>query len=167
MRLFSASCLLLLLAGLLPTRSFLRPAAVRLSPQHQHSLPPSSPSSALNPFGHGSRDGSRLEMASFNTFVKVKSNYEAKCSLKHDEGCSLASYMQLPVDQYVCIKMPLNATLERMGAFPLCVYVCVYVYVCMHVYVCIYVYMYMCVCVYVYIYMYVFMYVCMYVCMYM
>jgi hypothetical protein len=51
----------------------------------------------------------------FNTFVKVKSNYEAKCSLAHDESCSLSAYMQLPVDQYICIQMPLNATLERMG----------------------------------------------------
>eukprot|EP01041_Mallomonas_annulata_P010885 gene10885-22728_t len=56
---------------------------------------------------------SRLSMA-FDTIVKVKSNYEAKCSIESDPNISLSTYMQLPVDQYVCIKMPLDATLNRM-----------------------------------------------------
>jgi Protein of unknown function (DUF1997) len=54
-----------------------------------------------------------LHMA-YNTFVTVDSNFEAPCSLVADAGISLSDYMQLPVEQYVCIKMPLDATLERM-----------------------------------------------------
>lgn len=54
-----------------------------------------------------------LRMA-YNTFVTVDSQFETPCSLVADEGASLSNYMQLPVDQYVCIKMPLDATLERM-----------------------------------------------------
>jgi hypothetical protein len=50
----------------------------------------------------------------YNTFVKVKSNFEAATELEHDDGCSLQDYMRLPVDQYVCIKMPLNAELKRI-----------------------------------------------------
>lgn len=53
-------------------------------------------------------------MSRFNTFVDVSSSFEAKCKLRHDTGYSLQSYMKLPVDQYVCIQMPLDATLERM-----------------------------------------------------
>lgn len=54
-----------------------------------------------------------LTMA-FDTIVKVDSSHEAKCSLRHDKGYSLDNYMKLPVEQYVCIKMPLDATLDRM-----------------------------------------------------
>jgi hypothetical protein len=50
----------------------------------------------------------------FDTIVKVESKFEAKCGLEADPGISLTSYMQLPVDQYVCIQMPLNASLERI-----------------------------------------------------
>lgn len=50
----------------------------------------------------------------FDTVVEVSSKYESKCSLKADEGISLSNYMQLPVEQYVCIKMPLDATLSRI-----------------------------------------------------
>lgn len=60
------------------------------------------------------RGGSQLSMA-FNTFVRVESNYEAKCATKTDPGVSLTDYMRLPVEQYVCLQMPLNATLERMA----------------------------------------------------
>ena len=49
----------------------------------------------------------------YDTIVKVDSNHEAKCSLRHDKGFSLNNYMKLPVEQYVCIKMPLDASLER------------------------------------------------------
>jgi len=52
----------------------------------------------------------------YDTMVKVSSSFEAKCNTKSDTGVSLNNYMQLPVDQYVCIKMPLDATLERMDA---------------------------------------------------
>eukprot|EP01039_Chlorochromonas_danica_P006969 gene6969-7710_t len=51
----------------------------------------------------------------FDTIVKVKSKFEAKCNLESDPGISLTDYMQLPVDQYVCLEMPLNATLSRIG----------------------------------------------------
>lgn len=54
-----------------------------------------------------------LKMA-YNTFVTVDSQFETPCSLVADENISLSDYMRLPVDQYVCIKMPLDATLERM-----------------------------------------------------
>lgn len=50
----------------------------------------------------------------YNTFVTVDSTFETPCSLVADNGVSLSDYMQLPVEQYVCIKMPLDATLERM-----------------------------------------------------
>eukprot|EP01031_Cornospumella_fuschlensis_P039080 gene39080-47545_t len=47
--------------------------------------------------------------------VDVRSKFEAKCSLEADAGVSLSDYMRLPVEQYVCIQMPLNASLERLG----------------------------------------------------
>lgn len=42
---------------------------------------------------------------------------------KHDEGCNLAAYMQLPTDQYVLIPLPNNAKLEKTsnGLFTLLV----------------------------------------------
>lgn len=55
----------------------------------------------------------RLLMA-FDTFVKVSSSFEAPCTTRSDPDISLTHYMQLPVEQYVCIQMPLNATLERV-----------------------------------------------------
>ena len=58
--------------------------------------------------------GNDLKMVTYNTFVEVDSKFETPCSLLADEGVSLSDYMQLPVDQYVCIKMPLDATLDRM-----------------------------------------------------
>ena len=51
----------------------------------------------------------------FDTVVRVSSRYEAPCAMACDGGVSLTDYMQLPVDQYVCIKMPLDATLERVS----------------------------------------------------
>lgn len=52
----------------------------------------------------------------FDTFVKVETNFETKCGVEsHDPGCTLTDYMRLPVEQYVCIQMPLNASLERMS----------------------------------------------------
>lgn len=59
------------------------------------------------------RHSRALRMA-YNTFVTVDSTFETPCSLVADNGVSLSDYMQLPVEQYVCIKMPLDATLERM-----------------------------------------------------
>lgn len=50
----------------------------------------------------------------YDTTVKCSSSFEAKCSLVCDSGVSLSDYMRLPVDQYVCIKMPLDATLTRI-----------------------------------------------------
>eukprot|EP00597_Dinobryon_sp_UTEXLB2267_P008733 CAMPEP_0170093358 /NCGR_PEP_ID=MMETSP0019_2-20121128/26461_1 /TAXON_ID=98059 /ORGANISM="Dinobryon sp., Strain UTEXLB2267" /LENGTH=657 /DNA_ID=CAMNT_0010314179 /DNA_START=131 /DNA_END=2104 /DNA_ORIENTATION=+ len=59
----------------------------------------------------------------FDTFVEVASSFEAKCNPvapvpidsvnEMGEPLSLSDYMRLPVDQYVCIKMPLDAVLER------------------------------------------------------
>ena len=46
--------------------------------------------------------------------VQVNSMYECPCTLTHDTEVSLRDYMRLPVDQYVCIKMPLDATLTRV-----------------------------------------------------
>lgn len=64
----------------------------------------------------------------FDTFVKVSSSYEARCTSScpippdakniHDQVLSLSDYMRLPVDQYVCIKMPLDAVLERDRSDP-------------------------------------------------
>lgn len=65
------------------------------------------------PFIRKSLRTSRLSVV-YNTFIEVASNFETSCSLLADEGISLSDYMQLPVDQYVCIKMPLDATLERV-----------------------------------------------------
>ena len=55
-----------------------------------------------------------LNMA-YDTIIKVDSTHEATCSLQHDKGYSLVDYMKLPVSQYVCIKMPLDANLERLA----------------------------------------------------
>jgi len=49
-----------------------------------------------------------------DTVIDVSSSFEHECSLVRDHEVSLDDYMQLPVEQYVCIKMPLDATLERM-----------------------------------------------------
>lgn len=50
----------------------------------------------------------------FDTIVRADSRFEAKCSLTTDDSnFTLTDYMKLPVDQYVCIKMPLDSTLER------------------------------------------------------
>ena len=57
----------------------------------------------------------KLHMA-YNTFVRVSSDFEVDCKMDADNGVSLTDYMRLPVDQYVCIDMPLNATLQRMGS---------------------------------------------------
>ena len=60
------------------------------------------------------RPNSRLKMAGFDTVVSVSSQFEQPCIQQSDPGITLTDYMKLPVDQYVCIKMPLDATLERM-----------------------------------------------------
>jgi hypothetical protein len=57
---------------------------------------------------------SSSSLYAYNTNIEVGSNFEAPCSLLSDEGITLTDYMKLPVDQYVCIKMPLDATLVRM-----------------------------------------------------
>lgn len=50
----------------------------------------------------------------YDTIVKVLSNNKRKCGDKADPGISLTNYMKLPVEQYVCIKMPLDANLVRL-----------------------------------------------------
>ena len=61
----------------------------------------------------------KLRMSSlrmnFDTIVSVSSKFETPCSMQSDPGVTLTDYMKLPVDQYVCIKMPLDASLERMA----------------------------------------------------
>lgn len=51
----------------------------------------------------------------FDTIVTVLSHHQRKCVTECNPGISLNDYMQLPVEQYVCIKMPLNAHLERLN----------------------------------------------------
>lgn len=68
---------------------------------------------SLLPFTRTNLRTSRLRVV-YNTFIEVDSKFETACSLLADEGVSLSDYMKLPVDQYVCIKMPLDATLERV-----------------------------------------------------
>ena len=51
----------------------------------------------------------------YDVIVDVQTSFTAQCSLSHDPGASLSDYMQLPVDQYVCIRMPLDANLDRIG----------------------------------------------------
>mmetsp|Transcript_2682 Transcript_2682/g.2805 ORF Transcript_2682/g.2805 Transcript_2682/m.2805 type:complete len:270 (-) Transcript_2682:200-1009(-) len=54
--------------------------------------------------------------SNFNRIVSVNSRNEAKCGLNTDEiDTSLTTYMRLPVAQYACVKMPLGATLARVG----------------------------------------------------
>ena len=65
------------------------------------------------PFKRWSAGNRALAMAK-DTIIDVSSNFEHDCSLIRDYEVSLDDYMQLPVEQYVCIKMPLDATLERM-----------------------------------------------------
>ena len=60
------------------------------------------------------QSSSWLRMA-FDTVVSVSSKFETPCSINADAGITLSDYMKLPVDQYVCIKMPLDATLERIA----------------------------------------------------
>ena len=54
-----------------------------------------------------------MSAKNYNTFVRVKSNFEAQTSMENDQGFGLKEYMRLPVEQYVCIKMPLDADLTR------------------------------------------------------
>lgn len=71
----------------------------------------------ISSFSPLTRSAFRIKSAlkvAYNTFVTVDSTFETPCSLIADEGVSLSDYMKLPVDQYVCIKMPLDATLERI-----------------------------------------------------
>ena len=51
----------------------------------------------------------------YDALVNVQTSFSVACSLTHDEGASLDDYMRLPVDQCVCIRMPLDATLERVA----------------------------------------------------
>lgn len=71
------------------------------------------PSILLNSNNKRLLSRSNIKMG-FDVLIDVSSQFETPCSMLHDSDVSLSSYMQLPVDQYVCIKMPLNATLERM-----------------------------------------------------
>ena len=50
----------------------------------------------------------------YDTIVTVHSHHQHRCTTQCNPGISLNDYMQLPVEQYVCIKMPLDAHLERV-----------------------------------------------------
>lgn len=68
-----------------------------------------------NPSKRYGRMGPKMSGTSrnFDTIVKASSKYKTETVFQHDMGASLTSYMRLPVDQYVCIDMPLNSTLRR------------------------------------------------------
>lgn len=48
------------------------------------------------------------------TYIQVASRREQRVSNSMDEGVSLTNYMRLPIEQYVCVDMPLAAKLERI-----------------------------------------------------
>lgn len=50
----------------------------------------------------------------YDTIVTVHAYHERKCTSECNPEVSLTDYMRLPVEQYVCIQMPLNAHLERL-----------------------------------------------------
>lgn len=45
--------------------------------------------------------------------IGTKVNTAIPVATKHDEGCSLSQYMQLPPEQYTLIPLPNKAKLER------------------------------------------------------
>lgn len=55
-----------------------------------------------------------LSMA-VKTYLSADSSFEARCTSASDENVSLSEYMRLPVEQYACLKMPLNASLKRIN----------------------------------------------------
>ena len=62
-----------------------------------------------------SRSSAFMAAGAKDVIIDVKSEFETEAVLKTDgSGVSLDDYMKLPVEQYVCIEMPLNSTLERI-----------------------------------------------------
>lgn len=51
-------------------------------------------------------------------FAQVNTSFKSRCLAKHaipnPSSASLSHYMRLPVEQYVCIKLPLDANLQRL-----------------------------------------------------
>jgi len=62
--------------------------------------------------GPEEREVQRLKRST--AFIAVTSRTSESVNRKSDEGVSLTQYMRLPVTQYVCVKIPLSATLERV-----------------------------------------------------
>ncbi len=63
----------------------------------------------------GDNDALKMAVGANDVIIDVKSEFQTNAILKTDgSGVSLSDYMKLPVEQYVCIKMPLNSTLERL-----------------------------------------------------
>lgn len=50
----------------------------------------------------------------FNTVVRVSTKTKTPCDLSADAGVSLKTFMELPIEQYALIKLPLNAKLSRL-----------------------------------------------------
>ena len=61
---------------------------------------------------------SRLHMKTvpspYSTLIRVNTCHHSQCIEHVDRNISLSDYMRLPVDQYVCIDMPMQAKLQRL-----------------------------------------------------
>lgn len=63
----------------------------------------------------GKQNALKMAIGANDVIIDVKSEFQTDAVLKTDgSGVSLSDYMKLPVEQYVCIQMPLNSTLERL-----------------------------------------------------
>ena len=56
----------------------------------------------------------RSLLRAYNTIIQVSTHHTRRCIDQVDRNVSLSDYMRLPVEQYVCIEMPLHAHLERI-----------------------------------------------------
>lgn len=55
-------------------------------------------------------------LTAYNTFIQVSTRQQRRCIEHVDRNITLSDYMRLPVEQYVCIEMPLHARLERLNS---------------------------------------------------
>ena len=58
----------------------------------------------------------RSSLAAYTTFIRVNTRHQRRCPDRVDRTVSLSDYMRLPVEQYVCIEMPLHAHLARLNS---------------------------------------------------
>ena len=69
----------------------------------------------IGAYRRDNNDLSKMKMGMNDVIIDVKSEFQTNAIMKTDgSGVSLSDYMRLPVEQYVCIEMPLNSTLERL-----------------------------------------------------